>query len=48
MSMDTVTAPERAPWQPIRYLWRVPLLLGHIVLGILLCSLILKIGRAHV
>ncbi|ODV19281.1 MAG: acetyltransferase [Rhodanobacter sp. SCN 68-63] len=48
MSMDTVTAPERAPWQPIRYLWRVPLLLGHIVLGILLCSLILSWNQHRV
>ena len=46
--MDTVTAPERAPWQPIRYLWRVPLLLGHIVLGILLCSLILSWNQHRV
>ncbi|MFI4959664.1 MAG: 1-acyl-sn-glycerol-3-phosphate acyltransferase, partial [Lysobacterales bacterium] len=42
MSIDTVTVPERDPLRPLRYLWRVPLVLLHIVLGILLCSLILS------
>lgn len=42
MSTDTVTVPERDLLRPLRYLWRVPLLLLHIVLGILLCSLILS------
>lgn len=41
MSTDTATAP-RDLLRPLRYLWRVPLLLLHIVLGILLCSLILS------
>jgi 1-acyl-sn-glycerol-3-phosphate acyltransferase len=41
MSIDTVTAPERDLLRPLRYLWRVPLLLLHIVLGILFCSLVL-------
>lgn len=42
MSTDTVSAPDRDFLRPLRYLWRVPLLLVHIVLGILLCSLILS------
>ena len=42
MSSDTVTTPETDPLRPLRYLWRVPLLLVHIVLGIGLCSLILS------
>jgi lyso-ornithine lipid O-acyltransferase len=42
MSIDTATVPERDLLRPLRYLWRVPLLLLLIVLGILLCSLILS------
>ena len=42
MSTDTVPASQRDLLRPLRYLWRVPLLLLHIVLGILLCSLILS------
>ncbi len=42
MSIDTATVPDRDPLRPLRYLWRVPLLLLHIVLGIALCSLILS------
>lgn len=42
MSIDTVPVPERDLLRPLRYLWRVPLLLLHIVLGIMLCSLILS------
>ena len=42
MSIDTATASERDLLRPLRYLLRVPLLLLHIVLGILLCSLILS------
>lgn len=42
MSIDTATSPERDLLRPLRYLWRVPLLLLHILLGILLCSLILS------
>ncbi len=42
MSTDTATVTERDLLRPLRYLWRVPLLLVHIVLGILLCSLILS------
>jgi 1-acyl-sn-glycerol-3-phosphate acyltransferase len=40
--MDTAPTPDRDPWRPVRYLWRVPLLLLHIALGILLCALILS------
>lgn len=42
MSNDTLTVPARDWLRPLRYLWRVPLLLLHIVLGVLLCSLILS------
>lgn len=42
MSTDTATVFERDLLRPLRYLWRVPLILLHIVLGILLCSLILS------
>ncbi|KZC21688.1 MULTISPECIES: lysophospholipid acyltransferase family protein [Rhodanobacter] len=45
MSIDTTTTttgPERDLLRPLRYLWRVPLLLLHIVLGIALCALILS------
>jgi len=42
MSTDLATVPERDLLRPLRYLWRIPLLLVHIVLGILLCSLILS------
>lgn len=42
MSIDTTTIAERDLLRPLRYLWRVPLLLLLIVLGILLCSLILS------
>jgi 1-acyl-sn-glycerol-3-phosphate acyltransferase len=33
---------HRDPLRPLRYLWRVPLVLLHIVLGILLCALLLS------
>ena len=42
MSTDTVSAPDRDPLRPLRYLWRVPLLLLHVLLGILLCAGILS------
>lgn len=35
-------------WRSLRYLWRVPLLLLHIVLGVLLCALILSWNRHRV
>jgi 1-acyl-sn-glycerol-3-phosphate acyltransferase len=41
--MDTTpTPPDRDALRPLRYLWRVPLLLLHIVLGVLLCAGILS------
>jgi 1-acyl-sn-glycerol-3-phosphate acyltransferase len=42
MNTDTATVTERDPLRPLRYLWRVPLVLLHILLGIGLCSLILS------
>ena len=47
--MDTA-APTlaRDPWRAVRYLWRVPLLLLHIVLGIVLCALILSWNKHRV
>ncbi|MGN2248495.1 lysophospholipid acyltransferase family protein [Frateuria sp. GZRe14] len=46
--MDTALTPDRDPWRPLRYLWRVPLLLLHILLGILLCAGILSWNRHRV
>lgn len=46
--MNTETAAPlslRDPWRPLRYLWRVPLLLLHVVLGIFLCAGILSWNR---
>jgi 1-acyl-sn-glycerol-3-phosphate acyltransferase len=42
MSTDTVSAPDRDPLRPLRYLWRVPLLLLHVLLGVVLCAGILS------
>jgi 1-acyl-sn-glycerol-3-phosphate acyltransferase len=42
MSIDSTTAPEHDLMRPLRYLWRVPLLLPHILLGALICLLILS------
>lgn len=42
MNTDTATVAERDLLRPLRYLWRVPLVLLHIVVGIGLCSLILS------
>ena len=46
--MDTHPIPARDPWRPARYLWRVPLLLLHIVLGIALCALVLSWNKHRV
>lgn len=48
--MDTATTPSpvRDKWRPLRYLWRVPLLLLHAVLGILLASLVMSWNRDRV
>ncbi|WP_449427019.1 lysophospholipid acyltransferase family protein [Rhodanobacter umsongensis] len=48
MSIDTATTPERDLLRPLRYLWRVPLLLLHIVLGILLCAFVMSWNRHRV
>ncbi len=45
MSIEAVSAPDRDLLRPLRYLWRVPLLLVYIVLGILLCGCILTWNR---
>src|SRR5690349_968328 len=46
--MDSAPIPDRDPWRPVRYLWRVPLLLLHIALGIVLCAGILSWNRQRV
>jgi lyso-ornithine lipid O-acyltransferase len=48
--MDTATTPSpvRDNWRLLRYLWRVPLLLLHAVLGILLASLVMSWNRDRV
>ncbi|HEV2621565.1 MAG TPA: lysophospholipid acyltransferase family protein [Frateuria sp.] len=46
--MDTPPTPARDPWRAVRYLWRVPLLLLHIVLGIVLCAFILSWNKQRV
>ncbi len=48
MDIDTTTVPERDAWRPLRYLWRVPLLLLHIMLGIGLCVLVLNPNRGAI
>ncbi|MEO6799710.1 MAG: lysophospholipid acyltransferase family protein [Rhodanobacter sp.] len=45
MSMDTATVAERDLLRPLRYLWRVPLLLVGAVLAILLAGLVLSWNR---
>lgn len=42
MSIDTTTEIVRDLVRPLRYLWRVPLVLLFVVLGILLCALVLS------
>jgi lyso-ornithine lipid O-acyltransferase len=45
MSIEAVSAPDRDLLRPLRYVWRVPLLLLHVVLGIMLCGFILTWNR---
>jgi 1-acyl-sn-glycerol-3-phosphate acyltransferase len=45
MSIEAVSSPDRDLLRPLRYLWRVPLLLVYIVLGVLLCGCILTWNR---
>jgi 1-acyl-sn-glycerol-3-phosphate acyltransferase len=46
--MDTAPTPAPDPRRPLRYLWRVPLLLLHILLGIVLCAGILSWNRHRI
>jgi lyso-ornithine lipid O-acyltransferase len=45
MSIEAVSAPDRDLLRPLRYVWRVPMLLLHVVLGIMLCGFILTWNR---
>jgi 1-acyl-sn-glycerol-3-phosphate acyltransferase len=45
MSIEAVSTPDRDLLRPLRYLWRIPLLLLHVVLGIMLCGFILTWNR---
>ena len=42
MSLDTATSADRDLLRPLRYLWRVPLLLVHAVLAVLLAGLVMS------
>jgi 1-acyl-sn-glycerol-3-phosphate acyltransferase len=46
--MATVLTSPRDRWRALRYLWRVPLVLAHIVLGVLLCALVLSWNQQRV
>jgi lyso-ornithine lipid O-acyltransferase len=46
--MDTALTSLRDRWRPLRYLWRVPLVLLHIVLGVVLCALVLSWNQERV
>ena len=48
MSTDVPPAPRREPVQALRYLWRVPLLLLHAVLAILLAAFVMSWNRQRV
>jgi 1-acyl-sn-glycerol-3-phosphate acyltransferase len=48
MSSDDTSPPTRDPLRPLRYLWRVPWLLLHVLLGVLLCAGILTWNRHSV
>jgi len=48
MAIDSTTVPERDLWRPLRYVWRVPLLVLHIVFGIGLCVLLLNPNRGAI
>src|SRR6185312_7888451 len=48
MSIDTATVAERDLLRPLRYLWRVPRLLGYAVLASLLAGLVLSWNRQRV
>ncbi len=44
MSTDATTL-TRDPWRPVRYLYRVPLVVAHLLFGILICGLFLPWNR---
>ena len=46
--MDTAQTNARDPLRFVRYLWRVPLLLLHILLGVLLCAGILSWNKHRI
>lgn len=47
--MNTPSVPSgRDPWRPLRYLWRVPWLIAHALLGVVLCATILTWNRDRV
>ena len=48
MSLDTATSADRDLLRPLRYLWRVPLLLVHAVLAILLAGVVMSWNRNRV
>ncbi len=48
MPTDSTTARARDLWRPLRYVWRVPLLLLIIALGICLCLLVLNPNRGAI
>ena len=48
MDIEPTTVPAPDPWRPLRYLWRVPMLLFHILLGIGLCVFILNPNRGAI
>lgn len=43
--MDIDSAAATDPWRPLRYMWRIPLLMVHILAGIALCGLIMSWNR---
>ncbi len=48
MSLDTATVPDRDLLRPLRYLWRVPLLVVHALLAILVALLVMSWNRDRV
>ena len=48
MSIDTATVAERDLLRPLRYLWRVPLLIVHALLAIMLAALVMSWNRHRV
>ena len=48
MSLDTATVPDRDLLRPLRYLWRVPLLVVHAMLAIVVALLVMSWNRDRV